>query len=297
MKTNDSKRREDGFEGEQFVVLSERDRLRCAAHPIASQLYPLTFGYQPSAPGHLVHRKVGKRGCSFLFVLKGKGTLELGGKTFSVKHNNAFIIPSFTGHTYEADSQNPWSTLWVRFEGGLEENYRKLLGATLDHPLLYLPNAVILFERYRALYASRKLFYQDLDLIELSNTLGLFLTEAIKCIRPEGAHRLSNDEKIQKSIRFMKDNMHRTCTLKELAATAGLSERHYSRAFHSITGVSPAYFLLDIKINEAILKLQSTDLPINLIAKSLGYEDPLYFSRFFHKTQGVSPSQYRQRKS
>jgi len=297
MKTSNSKHLEDGFEGEQFFVLSETDRLRCAEHPITSQLYPLTFGYFPSAPGHRVHRKEGKRGCTLIYVLKGRGTLELYGQIFSVSAKTAFVIPDFMGHTYEADSIHPWSTLWVRFEGRLEAAYLKLLGTTPENPLLYMPNAVGLFERYRALYASRKMFYQDRDLVELSNTLGLFLTEAVKCIRPLGANRLSNDEKIQKSIRFMKDNIHRNCTLKELSTAAGMSERHYSRAFRSVTGVSPAHYFLQMKINEAILKLQSTELPVNLIAKSLGYEDPLYFSRLFHKAQSVSPSQYRQRKS
>ncbi len=40
--------------------------------------------------------------------------------------------------------------------------------------------------------------------------------------------------------------------------------------------------------------LETTDLSIQIIASSLGYEDPLYFSRLFRQTTGLSCTQWRQ---
>jgi len=146
MKDREAKHIEDGFEGQQFVVLSETDRLRCAAHPVASHVYPLTFGYYPSAPGHRVHRREGKRGCTLICVLDGEGSLELDGQLFSISKNSVFVIPAYAGHTYEADGLYPWSTIWVRFEGRMEEHYRQLLGATLADPVLCMPQPGALSE-------------------------------------------------------------------------------------------------------------------------------------------------------
>ena len=39
--------------------------------------------------------------------------------------------------------------------------------------------------------------------------------------------------------------------------------------------------------------LDSSDLGVGEIARSVGYEDPLYFSRLFSKTVGSSPRGYR----
>jgi YesN/AraC family two-component response regulator len=39
--------------------------------------------------------------------------------------------------------------------------------------------------------------------------------------------------------------------------------------------------------------LDTTSLPIKSIAASLGYPDPLYFSRTFHKIHALSPAHYR----
>jgi AraC-like DNA-binding protein len=41
--------------------------------------------------------------------------------------------------------------------------------------------------------------------------------------------------------------------------------------------------------------LINTTLPISQIAEQLGYADPLYFSRKFHKQTGVSPTAYREK--
>ena len=46
---------------------------------------------------------------------------------------------------------------------------------------------------------------------------------------------------------------------------------------------------------EIAKSLLSSSNDINEIAFSVGYSDALYFSRIFHRTTGVSPSQYRKR--
>ena len=284
---------EDGFEGEQFVVLSEPDLLRCSSHPISGKLYPLTFGCYPSAPSHKVHRAEGKRGWSLHYCLHGKGSLELDGKSFAISEGSAFVFPPFTGHTYESDLKHPWSVFWLRFEGSLAEHYTSLLGTTLDKPVVYMPKAKNLFRLYQQLYAARKMYYSDIDLIELSNILGLLLTETLRAIRPLSLKDSSNAEQIQKSIRFMENNIHRRCTLDDFISVAGMSARHYSRQFLTLMGVSPMHYFLQMKINDANHKLQHTTLSITEIANSLGYSDPLYFSKTFRKAQGISPSECR----
>ncbi|MCC2686893.1 MAG: hypothetical protein K0R75_3792 [Paenibacillaceae bacterium] len=56
----------------------------------------------------------------------------------------------------------------------------------------------------------------------------------------------------------------------------------------------PVYqYVLAKKIETAKLMLQDTQLHINEIAMQLGFSDSQYFSNFFKKKTGISPSQFR----
>lgn len=41
--------------------------------------------------------------------------------------------------------------------------------------------------------------------------------------------------------------------------------------------------------------LDMTALPVSLVARGVGYDDPFYFSRVFRRVHGLTPRDYRQR--
>lgn len=52
---------------------------------------------------------------------------------------------------------------------------------------------------------------------------------------------------------------------------------------------APKQYLTELKLKKACGLLRSTQLPVNVVAESLGFEDALAFSRVFKKAFGVSP--------
>ena len=52
-------------------------------------------------------------------------------------------------------------------------------------------------------------------------------------------------------------------------------------------------YLLDQRMRNAQILLETSDLTITEIAHSLGYENSMYFSRVFRKAKVQSPSKYR----
>ena len=52
-------------------------------------------------------------------------------------------------------------------------------------------------------------------------------------------------------------------------------------------------FITSIRITNAQMLLETTNYAVNEIAHIVGYDNPLYFSRLFHKQKGCSPSEYR----
>ncbi|MNF06130.1 Arabinose operon regulatory protein [compost metagenome] len=72
-----------------------------------------------------------------------------------------------------------------------------------------------------------------------------------------------------------------------------LSVSHYSALFKKVMGISPLQFVEKVRIDHAKTMLTGTSKPISKIAREVGYNDPLYFTRVFTKVTGVAPREYR----
>jgi AraC family transcriptional activator of pobA len=81
--------------------------------------------------------------------------------------------------------------------------------------------------------------------------------------------------------------------LIEHARALGVSVPHLSRSCREVLGHSAARVIQDRLMIEARRDLVYTSLTIAQISFRLGFSDPAYFSRFFAKRAGISPSDYR----
>lgn len=81
--------------------------------------------------------------------------------------------------------------------------------------------------------------------------------------------------------------------LTEHARALGVSVPHLSRSCREVLGHSAARVIQDRLMIEARRDLVYTSLTVAQISFRLGFSDPAYFSRFFAKRAGISPSDYR----
>ena len=82
-------------------------------------------------------------------------------------------------------------------------------------------------------------------------------------------------------------------SVESLAARAGMSRAsfadHFSRAFQQ----GPMDFVQKARLRVAARLLATTDLPLKVVAQSVGYAGATPFSRAFRSTYGVDPISYR----
>ena len=52
-------------------------------------------------------------------------------------------------------------------------------------------------------------------------------------------------------------------------------------------------YILSKRIYNAEILLQNPSYNVTEVSRIVGYDNPLYFSRIFKKTKGLSPSEYR----
>ena len=86
-------------------------------------------------------------------------------------------------------------------------------------------------------------------------------------------------------------------SLNLLASYVNFSPNHLSMIFSQQTGQTFIKYLTDYRMNKAKELLKGTGKRSSEISMEVGYKDPHYFSYLFKKTQGMTPTQYRGRKS
>ena len=78
------------------------------------------------------------------------------------------------------------------------------------------------------------------------------------------------------------------------ADSLGVTPDHLSRICRQICGHSALDLLHERVMLEARRLLAYTPMPVSAVATELGYQDPAYFSKFFTKCVGDTPSDYRE---
>nr|WP_302597438.1 AraC family transcriptional regulator [uncultured Cellulosilyticum sp.] len=94
-------------------------------------------------------------------------------------------------------------------------------------------------------------------------------------------------------IHYINAHYMEDITLDMFAKDMYLSQVYLSKIFKEETNSSPINYLIKTRLAKAKQLLETGDLPINLIAKQVGYDDAYHFSKLFKKYYGYPPSNLR----
>ncbi|MEV0426533.1 helix-turn-helix domain-containing protein [Micromonospora sp. NPDC050495] len=92
---------------------------------------------------------------------------------------------------------------------------------------------------------------------------------------------------------WARQRLHEPIALRDLAGHARMSVRTFTRRFRSETGLSPAQWLLHQRTEHARLLLETTDLPVDRVARHAGFGTTAALRQHFHSRVGVAPTTYR----
>jgi AraC-like DNA-binding protein len=260
-------------------------------HPLTRDCYPTAMGYYPRASGHRMQRPRHDDNL-LLYCVDGSGILEAGGSEYRVGSGDLMLLPQGLAHDYAASGQDPWTIYWVHFQGTSTRVFMDYLGYREGQAVVQAGVSPALLAAFNSLLSVRRTGYSSSAFINAANQLRHLLTQfAMESSRAQAQRQGTLDlDSIQA---YMQDNIHAQLELEDLAAVAHLSKFHFSNRYKALTGYSPIKHFLHMKIEYACQLLDSSELSVKAIAAELGYPDPLYFSRLFSKTMGLSPRAYR----
>jgi len=99
--------------------------------------------------------------------------------------------------------------------------------------------------------------------------------------------------KLRRVVDHLEAHLPERVDLAELAALAGLSQSHFSRAFKASTGMAPYRWQLDARIRRAQALLIDPRASLDEVTEATGFADAVHFGRTFRKLTGAAPGAWR----
>ena len=99
---------------------------------------------------------------------------------------------------------------------------------------------------------------------------------------------------VKQAIAYFHQHYMRPFSRWELSGALSVSEDYLSRIFRQEMGISPWQYLNRYRILRAKALLLQTGDDVKTVARRVGFTDPAYFSRVFHRITGSSPTEYRE---
>lgn len=100
-------------------------------------------------------------------------------------------------------------------------------------------------------------------------------------------------DRIQNVLSYARKNLHRAVSVEELAESANLSPRQFTRVFTAETGQSPAKALEGLRLETARLMIEQSRHPLEIIARETGFRDRRHLREAFVRGFGVPPLSLR----
>lgn len=94
-------------------------------------------------------------------------------------------------------------------------------------------------------------------------------------------------------LAWAREHLDAPLTVEDMAEQAGMSSRHFTRAFIAETGASPSKAVERLRIEVARQRVQSSSEAIERVAETTGFRDPERMRRAFIRAFGQPPQSLR----
>lgn len=254
-----------------------------------SDLYLNVFGHSITEPLH----KAGPSVSSFFlihFILDGKGEFSVNNLCYKLEKGQGFLIEPDCQASYISDKDTPWTYIWVGFSGREAKKILSSIGLTQESPIFKCDQGDKLkkyvFDMLEHNYSNQS------DSYRLMGMLYLFLSVIAESQKTK-IEAPSGNTYVNHAVSYIQNHYSVPVTIEEISDYVGINRSYLSTLFKEYTGMSPIKYLQNFRITRAQHMLTVTDIPIESIALSCGYQTAEAFHKIFRQITGMSPKTFR----
>lgn len=228
-----------------------------------------------------------------IYITRGRGWLRLipDSEEFEIRTGTMLVIPPYIWHSYYPDHKTGWHEYWIGLRGEhVDARYHNgfISRDRIIHAIGLCEHIIDQYREAVDIAMQEKTGSQQV-LASIANTI---LSYVIYYDHNVSGHDIVA-EKMDQARSIMRENMLADITPEEVARRVNMSYSWFRKTFKEYTNVSPAHYIMQLRLRKAKLMLLNSSMSVKEIAYELRYEDSAYFSAIFRKYVGCTPSAYR----
>lgn len=218
------------------------------------------------------------------FVVVGKGYVN--GR--EVRQNQGFVLKPGKLYEYHADEKEPWQYFWIDLNGQNAPTIMKQYDFPFDTEFFHFCFHNNFTAAYKSLFDSPSITVSQNFFTGLLHMMLSFVQEDNK-----SSPITRSQSHVEHAMSILQNSYYSKIKISDVADRLFLDPGYLYNLFMKYVGISPKEYLNNIRIQKACELLSKTDYLISEISCSVGYDDPLQFSKFFKSRTGKSPLDYR----
>jgi len=228
----------------------------------------------------------------FHYVASGKGTLISDGVLYKLHAGDLFYIAPGDRPHYTPDESDPWTYVWLGFDGSNARSFVNMAGLSSSNPVFHDDGRRLkdIFDNLYNQYSLKGFF----DLCCLGEAYEIFniLCRSVETITPITS---VSEGHIKAAKEFILNNYAFHISIDDVAHNVGVTSNYLANIFAKYERSSPKKYMIKVRMENASLLLKSGSYRVNEVAKKVGYSNQLHFSNEFKRFYGDSPSSYQKK--
>lgn len=228
------------------------------------------------------------------YTVGGRGQFRIEDQLYPVKTNQLVIVNPHVVHTEVSYEATPLEYIVLGIEGlelsfgGEEGSQFCILDCQRSDDILSCMRSILReMEGQQPGYQRICQAFMEILILRLSRQSSSLAAVSVQA--PAAASR-----QCAAIRRYIDQHFKEPLNLDLLAGEAFVNKYYLAHAFKKEYGISPINYMLCRRIEESKYLLAETDLPLSQISQALGFSSPSYFSQSFRRSEGLSPTEYRQ---
>lgn len=230
-----------------------------------------------------------------LYITAGEGVFKSSSvEERRIKAGDFFLLFPGEWHTYHPSKNIGWQSYWIGFKG---EN----MDARVKNGFLSPTKPV-----YHVGYMDRleDLYHYALDTAQeeavhtqrtLAGVVNLLIGMMYSLERNiELGKNQEHVNMVNRARKRIRGALEENLTIQQIATDMGVSYSNFRKLFKEFTGVSPALYQQELRLQRAKELLSTTNLSVKQIAYKLCFDSPDYFSAKFKAKINLRPNEFRE---
>ena len=283
----------------KYMLASERDTLW--------GLTVTTIGYEEIAPdepyptrghadGYYFELEKGRELNEYQLLYITEGTGIFHSRTVPqapLREGDFFLLFPGEWHSYHPTPPRGWKKYWIGFKGRNMDDRVRAGFLSPQKPIYHVGFSDAIVSLYKQAYdaAVEEAAYSQQYMAGLVNMLIGMMYSKERNIQL--SRNQAHVDMIGRARLRIREALESNLTIQQVAEEMGISYSNFRKLFKEHTGISPAIYQQDLRLQRAKELLSTTDLSVKEIAYRLDFESPDYFSAKFKAKTGRRPSELR----